>query len=323
MKVLVTGGTGFIGSHLVEYLLKRGDEVTCLVRSRGRLRWLDPSRVKLVEGDCADPNLALKLQETFDWVFHLAGVTKSLWREEYYRVNGEGTANLVSALAGAGGSCRLVYLSSLAAAGPSERGAPLREGDPPRPVSHYGRSKLEGERALEQRGRSLPWVVLRAPVVYGPRDRDLLPFFQMAKRRVTFRLGGWRTYSLCYVEDLVRGLCLVAEKGEREGIYYCAEPRPRSWEEIWDGIAQALEVRPVTFPLPPALLVCGAWIWEGIARCTGAPPLLNRDKVEEMVGQHWACDPGKAERELGFAVTVPWEVGVRRVADWYQRHGWL
>jgi nucleoside-diphosphate-sugar epimerase len=323
VKVLITGGTGFIGSHLVEYLLERGDEITCLVRDRGRLRWLDPSRVKLVEGDCTDPDLAVKLQETFDWVFHLAGVTKSLRREEYYQVNGEGTANLVKALAAAKGPYRFVYLSSLAAAGPSEEGDPLREGDPPRPVSHYGRSKLQGERALERLGASFPWMVVRAPVIYGPRDRDLLPFFQMARRRVAFRLGGRRTFSLCSVEDLVRGLCLVAEKGKAGEIYYCAELHPRTWEEIWESIAHALGVRPVTLYLPPALLVFGAWVWEGIARLTGTPPLLNRDKVKEMTRRHWICDPGKAERELGFATAVPLEAGVRRVVDWYQRYGWL
>ena len=323
MKVLITGGTGFIGSHLVEYLLERGDEITCLVRSRGRLRWLDPSRVKLVEGDCTDPNLAVKLQETFDRVFHLAGVTKSLRRDEYYQVNGEGTANLVSDLAVAKGADRFIYLSSLAAAGPSEEGHPAREGDPPRPVSHYGRSKLQGERALERLGASFPWMVVRAPVIYGPRDRDLLPFFQMAKRRLAFRLGGRRTFSLCYVEDLVRGLHLVAEKGKAGEIYYLAEPHPRTWEEIWDSIACALGVRPVTFSLPHALLSCGAWIWEGIARFTGTPPLLNRDKAEEMAKRHWTCDPGKAERELGFAAAVPLRAGVRRVVDWYERHGWL
>ena len=93
MKVLVTGGTGFIGSHLVEYLLERGDEVTCLARSRSRLRWLEGLQVKVVEGDCTDTNLGEIVQEDFDWVFHLAGLTKTLEVDEYYRANGKGTAN--------------------------------------------------------------------------------------------------------------------------------------------------------------------------------------------------------------------------------------
>jgi len=131
VKALVTGGTGFIGSHLVEYLLERGDEVICLARSRSHLRWLEGLQVKVVEGDCTDANLGEIVQEDFDWVFHLAGLTKTLEVDEYYRANGKGTANLVAILAQRRQPPRLVYLSSLAAAGPSKDGHPLRELDPP------------------------------------------------------------------------------------------------------------------------------------------------------------------------------------------------
>ncbi|MEE9221827.1 MAG: NAD(P)-dependent oxidoreductase, partial [candidate division NC10 bacterium] len=182
MKALVTGGTGFIGSHLVEYLLERGDEVICLARSRSHLRWLEGLQVKVVEGDCTDANLGEIVQEDFDWVFHLAGLTKTLEVDEYYRANGKGTANLVAILAQRRQPPRLVYLSSLAAAGPSKDGHPLRELDPPQPVSHYGRSKLDGEKAVRELGPTIPWVIIRAPVIYGPRDRGLLPFFELAKR---------------------------------------------------------------------------------------------------------------------------------------------
>ncbi|MFQ5883140.1 MAG: NAD-dependent epimerase/dehydratase family protein [Candidatus Methylomirabilales bacterium] len=323
MRALVTGGTGFIGSHLVEYLLERGDEVTCLARNRSRLRWLDHSKVRLVEGDCTDPNLGGRLPVDLDWVFHLAGITKTLEWDEYYRVNGKGTGNLGAALAERGQPPRLVYLSSLAAAGPSADGHPLREPEPPRPVSHHGRSKLEGEKALKELGTSLPWVIVRAPVIYGPRDRDLLPFFQLAKRRVAFRLGGRRVFSLCYVEDLVRSLYLAAERGRDGEIYYIAEACPRSWDEIWHAIASALGVRPVTIPFPPVLLAAAAWMWEGVARLTGIPPLLNRDKACEMRQQHWVCDPGKAAQELGFTTSIPLRTGAQRAVDWYHRYRWL
>lgn len=323
VKALVTGATGFIGSHLVEYLLRRGDDVTCLARSRSRLRWLEGLQVRVIEGDCTDPELGGRIRENFDWVFHVAGLTKTSEYDEYYRVNGEGTANLVAILTQRTQPPRLVYLSSLAAAGPSQDGRPLREGDPPQPVSHYGRSKLEGERALEGLGAAIPWVIVRAPVIYGPRDRDLLVFFQLAKRRVALRLGGRRAFSLCYVDDLIRGLHLAAEHGRAREIYYLGEASPRSWEEISEAIAAAVGVRPMTVPVPPVLLAGAAWAWEGIARVAAVPPLLNRDKVREMRQRYWVCDPSKASQELGFTTSVPLHVGAQRAVAWYQSHGWL
>jgi nucleoside-diphosphate-sugar epimerase len=287
------------------------------------LRWLEGLPVRVIEGDCTDPNLGGRLQEAFDWVFHVAGLTKSLHCHEYYKVNGQGTANLGAMLAQRRRPPRLVYLSSLAAAGPSKDGNPLREPDPPQPVSHYGRSKLEGEEALARLGAAIPWVIVRAPVIYGPRDRDLLFFFQLAKRRVAFRVGGRRAFSLCYVEDLIRGLCLAAERGGTGETYYLAESPPRSWEEISDAIAAAVGVRPMMFSLPPALLATAAWAWEGIARVAGVPPLFNRDKAREMRQAYWVCDPSKASRELGFTTSVPLRLGTQRVAEWYQSHGWL
>ncbi len=323
VKALVTGATGFIGSHLVEYLLNRGDDVTCLARDPRRLRWLDPSRVKLIEGDCTDPNLSRRLREGFDSVFHLAGITKTLNRDEFFRVNGRGTGNLGAALVESGQASRLVYLSSLAAAGPSNDGHPLRESETPQPVSDYGRSKLDGEKALTTLGAPIPWVIVRAPIIYGPRDRDLLPFFKCAKRRVALSLGGRRTFSLCYVDDLVDGLHLAAERGRPGETYYVAESNPRSWNEIWEAIGEALGVRLHTISFPPALLGAAAWAWEGVARVTGVQPLLNRDKACEIREPHWVCDPGKAGRELGFTSSTPLRTGMQRVVEWYKRYGWL
>ncbi|MFQ5960943.1 MAG: NAD-dependent epimerase/dehydratase family protein [Candidatus Methylomirabilales bacterium] len=323
MKALVTGATGFIGSHLVDCLLHRGDEVSCLTRNPSHLRWLNGSRVSVIRGDCADPDLGRHIGDDFDWVFHLAGLTKTLDRSEFYRTNGDGTANLATLLAQMRRAPRLIYLSSLAAAGPSRNGHPLREPETPQPVSDYGRSKLEGEKALTGLGGSIPWLIVRAPVIYGPRDRGLLPFFKLAKRGVAFRFGGRRDFSLCYVDDLVRGLQLAAERGRPGEIYYVAEEAPRSWKEIWDAIAEALGVRPLTIPLPTALLGVAAAASEGIARVTGTQPLLSRDKAREMREPYWVCDPAKAGQDLGFATTVPLRTGAQRAVDWYKSYGWL
>jgi nucleoside-diphosphate-sugar epimerase len=226
-------------------------------------------------------------------------------------------------LARSGQAPRLVYLSSLAAAGPSQDGHALRELEIPQPVSEYGRSKLEGEKALAGLGATVPWVIVRAPVIYGPRDRGLLPFFKLAKRGVAFRFGGRRDFSLCYVDDLVRGLHLAAERGRPGEIYYVAEEAPRSWEEIWDAIAEALGVHPLTIPLPPAVLGAAAWASEGIARLTGTQAFFTQDKAREMREPYWVCDPSKAGQDLSFATSIPLRTGTRRAVEWYKSYGWL
>ena len=147
MRVLVTGATGFIGSHLVEALLSRGFEVSCLVRDPSRASWISGMDVRLMPGDCTDPESLAGVTSGMDYVFHNAGVTKASGRETYYKVNADGTRNVLEAAArDAAGLKKLVYVSSQAAAGPSVMDRPRKEDDPPAPVTDYGLSKLEGER---------------------------------------------------------------------------------------------------------------------------------------------------------------------------------
>src|SRR5512143_2620633 len=144
MRVLVTGGTGFLGSHLVESLLEDpGCEVFALARDPSKPRWLEGiDGVRFLAGDLRNlPGLPAGL----DCVYHLAGLTKTLKPSEYYSVNRDGTANLLRALEGQRKPLRFVHLSSLAAAGPSSPGRGIREDDPPHPVSPYGESKLAAE----------------------------------------------------------------------------------------------------------------------------------------------------------------------------------
>ncbi|HLB24926.1 MAG TPA: NAD-dependent epimerase/dehydratase family protein, partial [Nitrospirota bacterium] len=189
MKALVTGGTGFIGSHLVEALLKKGYSVRCLVRDLAKQGWLAGLDVELVTGDCNEPATLEGAVDGVDYVFHVAGITKAARGETYYSVNGEGTKNVALAAAGSAGLRKLVYVSSQAAAGPSRQGRPRKEDDPPGPVSDYGRSKLMGERYCLELADRVDLAIVRPTSVYGPRDRDIYTFFRMVSRgyRTTFR----------------------------------------------------------------------------------------------------------------------------------------
>lgn len=323
MRVLVTGGAGFIGSHLVEELLIRGYRVLCLVHER--LGWLENLPIERYFGDLTRPETLRDAVEGVDCLYHLAGLVRAKDPREYLRVNHLGTRNLLLAcLEAKVPPARFVYVSSLAALGPSEGVRPLREEDPPHPISPYGLSKLKGEEeVLKRRGR-LHVVLIRPPAVYGPRERDLYTYFRLAHGGF-FPIVGFceRRLSLCYIEDLVQGLLLAGERDVPSGaIYHIAGERAYSWREIREVFVEALGVRPVMVRLPKTLLYTLALLAEGWGRLTGRPPLLDRGKVGEMASS-WIADISKAKRELGYVPRFPLQEGIRRTVHWYRKEGWL
>lgn len=215
---LVTGASGFVGSHLVDALVEEGWRVRCLVRTTSRLRWLPRARVELAHGALNDPPALRAALEEARVIFHLAGLTSATSPARYAAVNVEGTRALVAAMRERAPGALLVHCSSLAAAGPSLDGRPLSESDPPRPIGPYGESKLAAERLVASSG--LDHVIVRPPAVYGPRDADILAVFRLAARGLALRLGprGQRL-SLVHVRDLAHGLIDAAEHGTNRGVF--------------------------------------------------------------------------------------------------------
>jgi nucleoside-diphosphate-sugar epimerase len=322
--ILVTGGTGFIGGHLVERLVAaQRCPVRCLVRRPATAGNL-PRGVELAHGDLESGAGLTEALRGVDTVIHLAGVTKARTAADYDRGNAVATANLLRA---AGDVARLVHVSSLAAAGPSTADRPLTEADEPRPVSHYGRSKLAGEEAVRNsplRGRT---VIVRPPVVYGPRDRDVYQVIRTVARGWMAQIGtAPRRFSHVYVGDLVDGLIAAADRasaGAGGRIFYLANSAPVSWEEFGSLAARLMgrKLRTVAIPESAAYVLglCAEW-WTRLSR---KPGILSRDKVREACCAGWVCDPGRARRELGFCASTGLEDGLRRTLDWYKEAGWL
>ncbi|MDA8091856.1 MAG: NAD-dependent epimerase/dehydratase family protein [Nitrospiraceae bacterium] len=330
MRALVTGATGFIGSHLVPKLLKDGYKVRCLTRKASSLEKVSGLPVELYTGDLSDPGSLVEAVRGVDYIFHLAGLTKTNEDREFYDVNARGTRNLVETAARENpGLKKFIYLSSLAAAGPVlEDLTPLTEEVLPHPVSHYGKSKLLGEKAVSEAAGKFPVIIMRPTAVYGPGDRDFYLLFKMIKKGI-FLYWGMSHYSLIYVEDLVRAIAAAATAGmecgkEKSKIYFLSDGNIYSNLEIAAAIAQAMpwakREKPVRIPVPRFLLPVAA-AFSGIGgRDSG---IINRDKLREMRFKNWCCSAERARSEIGFEPLITLKEGVKWTADWYRSHQWI
>ena len=332
MKAYVTGGTGFIGSHLVERLVDQGYHVTCLIRQTSNLRWLNhlltakSPQLQLVMGALHDSDVLAQHLRDADLVFHLAGLTKAPDAATYDRVNAEGTQSLIEACLEAQPNLdRFVYCSSLAAVGPSCDTTPKTEDVSPKPLTDYGSSKLRGELIVRDYANQLPITIIRPPAVYGPRDADIFLFFQMINRAVMPILGDAdKLLSLVHVKDLVTGLYTAAVSECAIGeTYFLTDGDIHTWLGIERVIADALEKRPFTVKIPLFLLDFISIFTEAAGKLTRQAPTLNRQRVRDLKQRFWICDSTKAQQELGYRPTYSLEKGMQATADWYRMHGWL
>lgn len=320
---LVTGATGFVGGHLAERLSRSGWTVRALVRSTSDTAHLRALGAELFTGSLDDQPAIREAADAADTVFHLAALNFGRSEEEFVRANVRGTRNVAEAIAGAARRPRrLVHLSSYAACGPSA-GAPRGLDDPPAPLTAYGRTKLGAETEARAAGeRGVEVVVIRAPAVYGPGDRALLPYFRLVRWGLApLPSGGERRLHMIYVEDLAEALVRAAEVPP--GTYPVAEPVQHAWEELVGTIARVMGRRPLRLPLPPALVRSAAAVAEGAGRLVGQAVGFNREKAEEMLAAAWTCDLSGSDALLPAAAATPLEAGLASTVRWYRSKGWL
>jgi len=324
VKALVTGANGFIGSHLVERLVQEGVRVRCLVRPTSDLRWLQGLDIEVLRGSLMDPAGVQQAVRDVQVVFHLAGATKAASRAGYFRANTEATDNLLQACQVAG-MPRVVFVSSQAAAGPSDGMRPKTERDQATPLTAYGQSKLQAELLVREYARKGEAVVVRPPVVYGPRDRDVLVLFRYVARGLCPLLGrGPRLLSIVHVDDLVQGIMLAATSAKAPGnTYFVCNDEPVEWESFADTIAAAMGRKCLKLHVPEELATPVAILSELAARMGRRPALISREKVREMRQRFWVCDNSKAKQDLGFVPSMGIEEGVRHTLRWYKAQGWL
>ena len=327
MRVLLTGGTGFVGYNLVSALKQQGHEIVCLIRRTSNTTLLEElGGVEYTMGELNDPASLRTALDGVDAVVHLAGAVKAVRREGYFAVNTEGTRNLVEAVRDARpGLKRFVYVSSLAAGGPSRPGEPRNEQDEDRPVTHYGHSKKAAEDIILGYREEIPSVILRPATVYGPADVALLGFFRSVSRGFRARFL-WRDLSLSmvYAEDLagavVRALVSQLPSGD---LFYVSDGREYRLDEVQQEIGTALGFSTRSVPLPRSLLFPVAAVSEIGIRLTGRARFLNWQKIIEAVQPAWTCSPQKLETRTGFRPRYELADGARATAEWYRTRGWL
>lgn len=338
MEILVTGASGFIGSHLVESLVKEKKEVRCFIRPCSDVSFLKNFNVKLVHGDLKDLNSLKKATKDVELIYHLAAVAKTyqgLPVDEYKKVNVMGTRNLMEA-ARLNDVKEIVYCSSIDAVGPSLDGKPLTEETPPHPINIYGKSKLGGELVIKEyfKEYGMDGRIVRAPTVYGPRNLLYTErLFKAVKMGWYPIVGNGKTLmEFCFVGNLVHGMKLVAERGKAGEIYFISDERPYTLEEIVKEIGRQMN-KNVKIIHVPIFLAYGfglitetlCWIFRAPPFCvkeTGRPA-FSRNTVRWTSKSVRICDISKARRELGYDPPFSLSEGIKQTIEWHRKNGLL
>jgi nucleoside-diphosphate-sugar epimerase len=316
----LTGGTGFVGSHLIEVLLKQGHRVRALVRSPKKAEALGISGVEWIAGDLGSVEALREGAQGADVVFHVAGLVAARSMDEYLAVNRDGTARVLEASPAAS---RFVLVSSLAAAGPSSPGHPLQGDEPPMPVSNYGRSKLAAEAIV--RAGSRPWVIVRPPAVYGPRDTEMLRLFKAAAMGLAPVFGnGTQQLSMVYGPDLADAIAAAGTAAATaEQVLYPAHPEVISSADTVRIIGEACGKRVSIIPIPSPIGRLILQVTGTAAKLAGRTTLLTPDKGSEFFQAAWTCSPATLEQLTGWRAKHDFRTGTRITAEWYRANRWL
>lgn len=330
-RILVTGANGFIGSRLCAFLHTKGEHPIAQVRKSGNQELLDSIDIEKRFGDVTDAASLMPMMHDIDVVIHNAGIVKAKQEEEFWKVNVDGTGNVIEAIKKSGRSIHLVLISSLAAVGPSQE-SPLHESSPMQPVTAYGESKRDAEAVAMKASAYMPVTILRPSGVYGPGDRESFTLFQAVANGFKPILGNPdRKIQLIHVDDLVRAIHAAATlplltEGKQCRTYHLADAEPHTMRQLFDQLDQVNSEmtgkKALTILIPSGLLRGIAQLSKLILPLFGQTPMLTPRKAAELLGS-WEVSTSRAEADLGFRSSISFRDGARGTFEWYRQMGWL
>lgn len=323
---VVTGGTGFVGSHLVDLLLEKGYEVRCITRKSSDLRWLKDKDVKIFDCGLYNKEALKEIIKDADYVYHVAGVVKSKTKEGYFRGNVDTTKTLIeAALESKSNLKRFLVVSSQTVTGPSLDGKPVNEETECHPITTYGKSKLEEEKLVLSFKDKLPITICRAPAVYGERDTEIFIYFKTFSKGLTTTIGfNEKKLSLIHVLDLVNGFYLAATNEKSKGqVYFISSEEFYTWPQINNITSKIIGKKPIVIKVPHFMVYTIAAIAQFAAMFSSKPATLNIEKARDITQQYWICDASKAVNELGYHQKISIEEGIKKTVEWYRKMRWI
>jgi nucleoside-diphosphate-sugar epimerase len=325
--VLITGASGFVGSHLTRELLKKKWNVRLLLRENSTIPVLNSSNsnVEIIRGDIRNQDEVEQAVNGVHYIFHLAAVLKGKNLSDFKRVNVEGTKNLCRAFAKNKNAKRFVYISSLAAAGPATGSTPLTENDFGSPISFYGQTKWLGEQIVLSYRNEFASVILRPGIVYGPYEKDFFNFFKMMKWGIVFLPGnGEQRVSVVFIDDLIRAIVKVTQASSAMNqIFFIAENRTYTWNEIIQQLGRVMNRKYIVCKIPWKAVTMLALISEQWSQITKKAGLLNLDKIKEARASAWIGNPEKMKKLLSFQCEIDLNQGLSETLIFYQQAKWI
>jgi len=275
-------------------------------------------------GDITCPETLTDMVKNVDYLVHNAGLVKAKSIQQFARVNQEGTENILRAAVQVSELKRFIYISSMAAAGPSKPNSPLTEEMPTHPITAYGNSKAAGESVVMAFKQKVNVVIIRPPAVYGPGDIEMFSFFQSLNNRIKPYLGNWhRKIQLVHVDDLAFGVSQALKANVKSGaVYFIAESRSYKYSELVKHLGKAVGRAALPIYIPGWGLKSIAFISEKVMKMLGRPPMFTVEKARELL-ENWEVSAEKAKRELEYESQIPFAEGARQTVYWYREEGWL
>ncbi len=328
IKVLITGATGFIGTHLTEFLFKQNYKIYCIAR--------DSSNTVKLKGKTEIINLPLErinelddnLIKEFDYIYHFAGITKHYSKDFYYKINFESTKFLVDKIIKVQSDKlkRFVYCSSQAASGPAAGFYAVKETDDDNPINSYGKSKKMAEEYILSVKDKINSIIIRPPAVFGAGEKDIYSYFKLINNKLMLFVGkGNLTFSIVYVDDLIRASVKLAENNNIKSgeIFFVCNDECYTMNEFGNLIAKAMNKNPVNIYIPVVFIKLLGNINETIGLLFKKNMLLNKEKLLELSKQYWICSNEKMKKKCPDFVFTEMDKALIETYQWYKNNKWL